>query len=239
LNKKGSHVGVVISFMIFVAFVLFVRLIIEPALTTNVDKKSMLEGIEKKIINETSSQIVITTISIENTITDTCVSIGSFVSDFDALDGIIIKNENKNLIQGSLSSVDYETLYIKRNSNSENFIKIYSSESFPEINYESISCHSMVEDSDYTIGITKKEYYVFKDEINELINDYENYELFKRNLNLPNNTDVGFSFEFENGSIISTNETKTTTNIFVKEKSIEYVDENANILSGKLKTRIW
>ena len=235
-NRKGSHVGVMISFMIFVAFVLFISVILEPALKTNPDKKSLLESVEKKIIDATSSEMVTAALSIDST--STCVSIGSFISNFDAYDGNIIKNQNKALISSSLSSADFDTLYIKRNSNSEDFVKIYSSDSLPESDYETISCSSITEGTGYE-ATTKRDSYVFLDKIIDLIDDYESYGNFKSNLNLPNNTDVGFSFEFENGSIISTNETQPTTNIFVREKSIEYVDENANILSGKLKTRVW
>lgn len=238
-SRRGSHVGVVVSFMIFVTFVLFVRVLLEPALTTNPDKESMLGSVEKKIISSTSFQTIVVTISLESSITQTCVSIGSFINNFDAYNGIVIKNENGDLISSSLSSTDLNTLQIKRNTNSEDFFKIYSSNGFDDVNYESISCESMTEGSDYTIARTKKQYYVFESKVADLISDYSNYNSFKESLNLPNGTDVGFSFELENGTIISTNETSVTTNIFVKEKSVEYLDENSNVLSGKLKTRIW
>ena len=186
-NCRGSHVGVMISFMIFVAFVLFVVVILEPALTTDVDKKSMLETIEKKLIDASSSEMIVATISI-NSVSSSCVSLSSFISDFNAYEGIVIKNSNKVLIPSSISSSDYNTLYIKRNSNSENFLKIYSSDALPESSYETISCTAIIEGSNYDV-ITKRENYVFENKIIDLINDYENYESFKSNLNLPENTE--------------------------------------------------
>jgi len=236
-NFKGSHVGVMISFMIFVAFILFIRVILEPAILTNQDKEPMLEFIENKIINETSFYVSTTTVSLPSSISDTCLSINSFVDEFNAYPGIVIKNQNGIIIPDSISSVDSKTLYIKRNSVSENFFKIYSSDGF-SVSYESVSCHAITEGTNYN-SITKKGVYLFEDKIVELINDYENYENFKSALNLPNNTDAGISFEYEDGTIISTNETLPKTNIFSREKSVEYIDENANIHSGKLKTRIW
>lgn len=238
-NHRGSHVGVVVSFMIFVTFVLFVIVLLEPSLTTNPDKKSMLESVEKKIIDGTSYQTIVVTVTLENSISETCVSIGSFISDFDGYEGIVVKNKNGDLISSSLSSSDLNTLQIKRNTNSENFFKIYSSDGFGDGTYETVSCRSITESTDYTIAMTKEQSYVFESKVEDLINDYSNYNKFKESLNLPNGTDVGFSFEFENGTIISTNETSVTTNIFVKEKTVEYLDENSNVLSGKLKTRIW
>ena len=50
LNKKGSHVGLVVSFLIFIVFISFLRIILEPALVSNEEKKVILEDVEKELI---------------------------------------------------------------------------------------------------------------------------------------------------------------------------------------------
>ena len=47
-NKKGSHVGLVLSFVIFVVFLIFMYPLVGPALETKGDKQYLLEPLEKK-----------------------------------------------------------------------------------------------------------------------------------------------------------------------------------------------
>jgi len=237
-NKKGSHVGVVISFMIFVIFLLFVQFIVAPAVNTNKDKKTLLESVERNIINKSSSVMKTATVSVSSSVTSNCVSISSFISGFKFGLGIKVTSEEGNPISSSLAS-DLNTLQISRNSNSENLLKIHGSEIFDTLSSGTISCSAITEGSSYTLGVSNNREYIFEEKIENLIGEYSNYSKLKTDLNIPKDTELGIAFIYENGSLISTTERNVTTSVYISEKQIEYVDSNGKILSGKLRVKIW
>lgn len=238
-NKRGSHVGVMISFMVFITFIFFLRVILEPTLTSNQDKEVMLNEVEKKIINETSVEMTTITIDINSATTQNCVSIASFISEFGIDSNIVVKNKNGNIISSSVSPTESNTLQINRGSTTDNFFKVYNSEAFSAVSSASLSCQSISENTNFEYGITKKDDYVSEEKIIFLIESYADYEAMKSDLKIPNSTDIAISFEYADGSSIGTNKTEPTTNIFAREKQINYINENAEINSGKLKIKVW
>lgn len=232
MNKRGSHVGMMISFMLFVMFLIFVRIIFEPTINSDETKQKFIEGIERSVIESASEETIITTVSVSSS--SVCLSISNYLDDFNAYDGVVIKDENGDTIQASISSGDSSTLQIERTGSSIDFFKIYSSEGFDSLNEESASCTAL---SDSNIKGTKRKSYVFERKITDLISaDYEN---FRKSLNMPNDTEIGVEFEFENKTIIKTPEKNITANIYIKESSVEYIDSDANVMAGKLRVKIW
>jgi hypothetical protein len=224
--------------MLFVTFLLFLLVILAPALNTNKDKKSLSESVERSVLNKTSSVLKTVTVSISSSVSSNCVSISSFLSEFGFDSRILIVGEGNVPISGSLSS-DSSTLQINRNSSSENLLKIYNSDVFLPLGSESLSCVSVSEGSDYELGIVKSEIYVFEEKIISLLEEYSDYDQLKSDLNIPNGTDLGVGFIFSNGTLINTTEKDVSTNIYVTEKQVNYVDSQGKILSGKLRIRVW
>lgn len=237
MNKRGSHVGMMISFIVFVTFLIFVRIIFEPAINSVDTKEKFIEGIENKILENISEETLITTISVVSPAT--CVSITSFISGFNGYEGIVIKDENGNVVSNSISPSDSDTLQIERTSSTLDFLKIYSSDGFDSSQEESLSCTALVEDSTYYVRATKRKTYVFEERMESLVSNYDNYESFKKNLNLPNDTEISVELELGNGTIMGTTQKNITANIYTRESSVEYIDSNANVLSGKLRVKIW
>ena len=60
-NHRGSHVGVVISFVIFVTFLTFLYAILQPAIKLSGDEPGTLKYIEEKIIENTSRSLTVIT----------------------------------------------------------------------------------------------------------------------------------------------------------------------------------
>ena len=58
-------------------------------------------------------------------------------------------------------------------------------------------------------------------------------------MNLPQENGFGYSFQYNNGSIVTTGINNTDGNVYVEEISIQYIDKEANSLSGKLIIRAW
>ena len=72
----------------------------------------------------------------------------------------------------------------------------------------------------------------------DLIN--EDYETLKNNLKIPKGIEFGYGIKLSNGTTFETNrEENLSTNIFIRETPIRYVDLEGNILIGVLKTKIW
>ena len=56
-GKKGSHVGVMLSFVIFITFVVFLFVIFESKINFFQDKESYLEFIEKALLEKFDSDL--------------------------------------------------------------------------------------------------------------------------------------------------------------------------------------
>lgn len=237
-DKKGSHVGVVISFLVFVTFLIFLQILLEPALRTEQNRDILLEGVKSDVINASSSTLKIATVSVSSGVTSNCVSIASFLDEFGFDSRIVVLSEEGNVVNSSLAS-DSNTLQMNRASTSESLLKIYNSDVFGALQSGTISCQAITEGSGYTLGISKEKDYVFEEKIVGFIEDYSNYSKLKSDLNVPNNTDLGIEFVYWNGTVINTTEKDVTTNIYVDEQQINYVSESGKILSGKLRIKVW
>lgn len=238
-DKKGSHVGLIISFMIFVTFMFFVMVIIQPSFNTNKDKKALGLGIEEKIIEKCSLELSSATIVLKSSVSANCISFVSIISDLNLSSGIIVKNVAGSVVPSSVSLSNQNTLQLNRASITEEFFKIYSGTGFDSLSAESLSCQIVAESSGYEIGIVKKEKFLFESQIESKIELYSNYALLRGDFSLPKSTDAQIDFEYNNGTRISTGVDTPTTNVFVSEKTIEYISRQGDILPGKIIVKIW
>jgi hypothetical protein len=221
-NRRGSHVEVIISFIIFVTFILFIFSIVEPSISTQKDKKNMFDGIDLKIIDEVSSNMTIITVNFGGG-SGGCVDL----DDLNIGKGIVVKDD---LDRGVSSSADDNSLQINGGSG-ETFFKIYYSEEFDELTGSGCSPTS------YDLGLTKTSKYIFQKKVIELIN--RDYETLRNEFNIPEGVEFGYGIVLSNGTTIETNQQQLPTNVYIRETPIEYVDLDGNILEGYLKTRIW
>lgn len=68
LNKKASHAGIMISFAIFVTFIIFLIIILDPAAKKPESKDKLVDFIELKLIENISSNSYINLSHLENLI---------------------------------------------------------------------------------------------------------------------------------------------------------------------------
>lgn len=223
-NRKGSHVEVIISFIIFVTFIFFIFSIIEPSINTQKDKENTFDNIEFGIINKISSDMTTITVKFSSG-GSACVDL----SDLNIGNNIFVKDASGETVS---SSSDGNTLKINKGNPSDTFFKIYYSEEFDELTGSGCSLVN------YELGLTKTEKYIFETKMLDLIN--EDYETLKNNLKIPKGIEFGYGIKLSNGTTFETNrEENLSTNIFIRETPIRYVDLEGNILIGVLKTKIW
>ena len=67
-NKRGSHVGIVLSFVIFVTFLAFLYTIIEPTIKIQQDKESLLNYLKIELMETFSADLTSTSITINKSL---------------------------------------------------------------------------------------------------------------------------------------------------------------------------
>ena len=235
IYKKASHVGVILSFVIFITFIIFLYSAIEPMTKVQRGKQDLVKYLKTALINEFKENLTSVSIAIKDSVSSFCVKINSFE---DTEENTIVKNiENNEVLSSYLKD---NKINIKRNQ-AQN-IKIYYSKEFPKENF--FSCNYELSEDDYTLGSIRTTKEIFKSKIinlTEFINEGDsNYNEIKKQLKIPPGSEFGFSFEdSEKKEIAKTKEKNISTNIYVEEIPIQYIDSEANINPGFLRIRVW
>jgi len=241
INKRGSHVGIALSFVVFVTFLIFLYSILEPTIKTQGDKQSLLDYLEKDLIENFSANLTTSTLSIIEKAPQNCVEIENLIEEIGINSRIIVKDESEDISQAYISKKDSNNLLINRDDSENTFFKIYSSEEFEELETSEINpCKTLKKDDGYSLGLTRKDKYIFEKRVIGLIERYnEEYESLKEELKIPLGSEFGFSFAYSNGTITGTEEKEISANIYADEIPMQYIDEDANILSGFINIRVW
>ena len=238
MKKKGSHVGIILSFVIFVTFLIFLYSILEPAIRMQRDKESLLDYLKIELIKRFSEDLTSSSVSIIE-VQQECIVIENLVDELNIPPEVIVKGESgyifPNKIDGSNLMVDLA------GGTGEFFFKIYYSEEFEESSGGSFgSCNKLIQDGTYTIGLVRTDEYVFETKINDLINEYEtNYDGLKSELKIPSGSEFGFSLIHSNETRVGTEEEEISTNIYAREIPVQYVDRESNINSGFINILVW
>lgn len=229
-TKKGSHIGTVISFVLFITFIVFLYSITSPALKSNKEEENLLIYLENKIIENVSAELNSTSISFENS--GDCLQINNYQGGANT----VVKDKDGNIVD---SGVEGNTLFIKISS--ETFFKIYSSEVELEGKpYNSGDCANPL--TNYEPGLSRTEKKVSEEKVIELINRYSaNYSKLKEDFKIPNSRDFGFGFIYNNGTLIpyETPEKNASSDIYTNRVPVEYFDKQAEILQGFVNIKVW
>jgi hypothetical protein len=229
-NKRGSHVGIVLSFVIFVTFIIFLYSALEPAIKTDKNKQILSDYLEIELIKQFSANLTSAIISND---TDpslfNCLKINSSELEGGGLNAIVKDREDNPVNSKSLTNS------LEIDWTNEEFFKIYYSEEFQVGDYTCGSSHKS-----YNILTLKKGNYIFETKIKKIINyTDENYEKFKKELNIPLGSEFGFSFKNNSKDIIKTKEKDIYTNVYVREIPIQYYNSEAVIMSGSIELKVW
>ncbi len=242
-NKCGSHVGMILSFAIFITFIVFLYSVLNPAVKTGEDKTATLEYLQMQIVKNVSSNLTGATIAWTEAVnpSDNCIQLNNLLG-FLGIPfpyRVIIKNENNIILpQPYLISEDSPDLEINRATSEERFFRIYNSPEFetPSASHSG-TCSGL---SNYDIGSVTGGGYVFEKRMYTLFNYYENnYEMLKTEFKVPPGSEFGFGFVQSNGTVIIVGEPPKTANVHVSELPIQYINGDANILSGFINVKVW
>jgi hypothetical protein len=246
-SKKGSHVGIVLSFVIFITFLAFLYAVIGPAISSRSDKQSFLDYAEAKLRGEFSTDLMSVSIAINKSVfAQDCFQFEGLIEPNEINTTLILKNETKDILPAYISQ-DGLTLYVDRTNSEGNFFKIFVSEEFPEIEeYTGVPpqpspCKVFEEGANvgYDLGLIRIEREIFETKIIKALNNYTDYAEFKEELSIAPEDNFGFSFTYNNGTIIGTEDEDVFVNVFAEEFPIQYIDRNANQEVGFINIRVW
>ncbi len=248
-NKRGSHVGMIISFVVFITFIVFLYSILKPAVTSAEDKRTVLNYIEGKIEENLSAEFMEISVKI---IDNPEVSPGVYYKcvrfeQFFTLIGTppcctIAKNETGNRQETYYDSKWFSEMEMNRVNETNLFFKIYYSPEFDELGPpDGLYCKEVKWDNKaYEISSIDSDEYIFEENIYDLMNYYNNhYEELKTELSIPSGIEFEFGFIQSNGTRMHVGNAPKTTNVYATETPIQYVDNNANLLSGYISVKVW
>lgn len=228
-SKRGSHVGVVLSFIVFVTFLIFLYTVLEPAIKNQTDKSQELERVGNNLLLRIEGEIKVVTIINKTSAIGDCLEV-----DKDNLivsgDNILAKDASNNLLASNIS----DTIKVEWNPETS-LIWVYLSKELPPQNEDTLTdCEEGM------ITLVQEKEYVFYEKLNETLFDYnESYDELKERLGVSPQSDFSFSFAYNNGTEIKTPEKTYSGNVFVKEIPIQYMDERANVQQGFIYVRLW
>jgi len=242
LNKRGSHVGMVLSFVIFVTFLIFLYSILEPATKTQKDKQALLDYLKIELIERFSADLTSATVSTrggqENKYK--CLEINYSILDIEDPQNIslVIYNETRGPVSFKFEG-DY--LIIDKFGDGQQFFKIYYSEEPLNNSAGASVCEGIIKSDEWaTVGLIRTDEYIFETKIIDLINEYEtSYGNLKNELNIPIGSEFGFSFTYTNKTVIGTSEKNVSTSVYAEEIPIQYIDREASVNSGFINIRVW
>jgi hypothetical protein len=225
LNKKGSHVGFMLSFVIFVVFLLFMYTIINSRIV-NPEDEGLIEGIKENFIEELRTNLTVVTIFKSSEGGYNCVS-------FDASEfpDYYVVREDGNIVNSEKVGDDLRMEY----GQEDTLFKIYfSEEGFNDYPTSNSDCVSASIDS-----ISAREE-ILQGSVMEMQGRYQGfYEELKSSLGVPSEKEFSFTFEYANGSLVEPGKSEAFGNVYTKEVSVIYVDLDGNFVEGKLRLRLW
>jgi len=238
-SKKASHVGVILSFVIFVTFVFMIFFVLQPRLKV-VDKTNSLDYIATELISNVSTDLTAVSVVINKSNPQGCVQLIDLINKTEITDRVIVKNETGSILTTSVST-DGRSLYVQRGNSY--LIYVYNAKDFNQAPTGGINpCQQITEGgTGYTLGLSKTEPYVFDTGVAKLWLEYTlKYDILKNYLKANPEDDFGFKFIYNNKSEIKTPVYNLTSiNIYVGQTPVQYVNSKATIESGFFETTIW
>jgi len=236
-NKKASHVGIVLSFIIFVTFLVFLYTILEPSLNVERDKEALLEHLKTDLLEMFEEELIIVTIKIDDS-----VDIGGDCVQFNNMGS---QTSGKNLIVKGKDDVALKYKWqgevnLLTEFNTERFFKIFYSEEFEEEDDSFAHC-TPISPNDYSGTFVSESKYIFKTKVDKLVLNYTNdLKILRTELKIPEDSGFGFRLLDKERIVLNqTNEGNVSLSIFSDEIPVQYVNETASIEPGFVVVRVW
>jgi len=218
-DKRGSHVGIIASFSIFILFLIGIYAATQPLFSTQKENDLLIQYLETEIMELVSGNLTIAIVES----TGNCIEVANDRVGVSER-GAIVKDPAGNFVYSEYNG----KLMISPNSYSVLWIS-YSPE-FPVITGSSSGC-----DVPYIESVRRSKE-IFETRVVSAVNSFD---AWKDTLNIPPGRVFSFFFQYYNGTVISAGEQEIEREVYADELPVEYVDKNANKLYGKFGVKVW
>ena len=220
-----GHIEVILSFVIFISFLVFILIFLNPIKKISKDSSS-LEFTESKILDYLSANL--TSVSLILNSSFSSVQGACLYFNLKLEDNIIVKESD-----GAEKDGDY--VYFNYSGNK--FYKIYSSIELVEKNFEISNCRKL-NGSEYNLGVINTKKIILDSKLNQLIKDYNNYEILKNSFSI--NNEFSIIIKRENQYLFKLEKFKpNSVEVIAKEIPIEVLNENAEINTYTMQIITW
>ena len=239
MNKRGSHVGMILSFVMFVTALIFIYGILQPSITPGEDKSQLVKQIEDKLPTYSDSALFSLKISYPGCCeAKTCFSLDKSTQLDKRVQkmNFLSKDKEGNLID---SSSDSENVSFQKNPGNYTNV-LFSLENFSHEDTPLTGCYPLSL-TDYNSSFSSKDY-TFESKIKTFIGNLSQQDFYnqrKVDFNLPPGTEFSLVFIYQNGSRFGKVTENITTNVFVDEFSVYYVNSTADTNPGFIEVSVW
>ena len=227
--KRGlSHIEFVLSFIIFIAFILFAFIFFNP-FHSGRTLKSTLDYSWLEVTQKTNDEIETYSVSIDPTMTNSIAieipDTNGYNATVEDIDGSVIDAYLKN-----------GAVYFEKPQ--DGFVKIKYSKVFPN---GLTRTGTILDDDNYYISSSKSEELYFEKLFLELNDTYfSNYSSLKKDFNLPNRVEFGFVVKFkDNFEIISLNEIPEGYEVLSKGDRVEIIRNSGKREYADIRVLVW
>lgn len=238
-NKQGSHVGVVVSFVIFITFLFFLYSILEPVTSRERDKQYLLDYLKLSLVGESTENLTTVTIIVNSTTIKNCINIQNINDDeipTEVRSRLIIKNESEDILQYEIQGQGIE---IKTGKGFVGILKVYYSDEISNAQTNIGGC----DPKPYSTGVIKTYNEIFESKLEDLNESYYNdYESMKIELGIPEGTEFSFYLLDSEKNIILSAENSAppeTTSVYIEEIPIQYINTDGDLSFGFLRIKVW
>lgn len=264
MRKRGaSHIEIIIAFVIFISFLVFMYVIIEPILKTPSGKESTLSSLRERVLDYLSADITTYSLNVVKDIQNPqgCVLVDTSSINPEDLVARVKAVEGGGSWELGNYHFNPETnkLSLYYDPESDTSYNIYYSDIFYYNGYGDIctedelaECGAQGEgDACFETNYIDRENVVYTENINDLVeitypkpdND-EEWNIIRGELGIPVNNYFWFSFEDQDGNLLEPAQPTIAEEIEVYSETIpvDYVNEDIDLdnkLKGFLTIKIW
>lgn len=225
-NSKGSHISFMLSFSIFILFLVFAYTMIGQKEIFSETKENAISNLETNFIRSLMDNVTIVNI-FENTSGYDCITID--VGNFENYSSYVVMKNNQ-IVDSYKTGVDLKIDY----DGEAGLFKIYFSEN--NITHTPLTSSDCITSEIKSVQIRNE---IFEKKILSAKDDYLYYTALKNSLGFPYEKDFSFEFEYDNGTTITTRSRPILGEVYVREIPINYFSQNGSYLNGKLRLKVW
>jgi hypothetical protein len=231
-GKKGTHVGIVLSFVLFITFLTFMFALIKFPFSVEQRVENSIDLIKESLTDSVSSEI--TTIFISNSSIQAGEDCLRFSETSLNLAGTnqVVKDKNMNTLN---SKREGEYLYVDW-VGSQPFFKIF----YTNLGFNNYSTLVCINSANASVRNVYQSETILESKIISKIYEYNNnYESLKSEMGVSNSNEFSFQFEYENKTRIGNMAPDLQKDIFLKSYLVDYLDLDGTEEKGEILIYLW